>query len=113
MRDTRSIPRGENQTPRLLPKPLHRYDAEKTKSVDGSLFAFVVGTDPELLLLIECDIAAAKPEWRFGVGRMNRDAIRMKHKGETVWNADVLKENGLEAAYRFLDLGRTKREPKP
>ncbi len=110
--DTRNVPRGEDQTPRLLPKPLYRYDAEKTKTVDGALFAFVVGTDPELLLLIECDTVAAKPEWRFGIGRMNRDAIRVKHRGVKVWEVAALKDNSSEAAYRFLDLG-LRRESKP
>jgi len=110
--DTRNVPKGEDQTPRLLPRPLYRYDAERTKSLDGGLYAFVLGTDPELLLLLECDMAAAKPEWRFGVGRMNRDVIRLKYKGETAWEAAALKGNSPEAAYRFLDLGLKRGEPK-
>src|SRR5690349_9233503 len=61
--DTRNNPKGDEQTPRLLPKPLVRYDAAKTKSLDGALFAFVLGTDPELVVLVECDTAAEKPEW--------------------------------------------------
>lgn len=53
-------------------------------------------------------------EWRFGIGRMNRDAIRVKHKGEKVWDVEALKENGLDVAYRFLELGPRKAgEPKP
>ena len=111
--DTRNAAKGEDQTPRLLPKPLYRYDAGRTKALDGALFAFVLGTDPELLLLLECDTAAAKPEWRFGVGRMNRDAIRVKRKGQTVWEAAALPGDGRDAAYRFLDLGLSGREAKP
>jgi hypothetical protein len=111
--DTRNLPRGEDQRPRLLPKPLYRYDAERTKTLDGALYAFVLGTDPELLLLLECDTAAEKPEWRFGVGRMNRYLIRLKRKGETVWEVAALKDNGPEDAYLFLDLGLPRRGPKP
>jgi hypothetical protein len=103
--DTRNLPKGEDQTPRLLPKPLYRFDAGQTKPLDGALFAFVLGTDPELLLLLECDTAAAKPEWRFGIGRMNRDAIRVKRRGETVWEVSGLKGDSLEQAYRFFDIG--------
>ncbi len=103
--DTRNVPKGEDQTPRLLPKPLHRYDAERAKTLDGALFAFVLGTDPEVLLLLECDTAAAKPEWRFGVGRMNRDAIRLKRKGETVWDSPALTKESPEQAYRFFYIG--------
>jgi len=110
--DTRNVPKGEEQTPRLLPKPLCRYDAEKTKALDGALYAFVLGTDPELLLLIECDTAAAKPEWRFGVGRMNCDLSRLKRKGKTVWEVPAIKDNSPEDAYLYLRVGLPK-EPKP
>ncbi len=109
--DTRNLPKGEDQTPRLLPRPLYRYEAERTKSLDGALYAFVIGTDPELLLLLECDTAAAKPEWRFGVARMNRDTIRLKRKGETVWEAAATREHSPEDAYYFFGLPR--KEPKP
>jgi hypothetical protein len=112
--DTRSVPKGEEQTPRLLPKPLYRYDAQQTKTRDGALFAFVLGTDPELLLLLECDTAEEKPQWRFGVGRMNRDAIRLKRDRETVWEVEPLKVHKPEDSYRFfyLDVPK-KRESKP
>jgi hypothetical protein len=112
--DTRNNPKGDDQNPRLLPRPLVRYDA--AKALDGGLFAFVVGTDPELVLLIECDTAAEKPEWRFGVARMNRDAVRMKHKGESVWVAESFREHKLEDPYYFFGLGLPKqerKEPKP
>jgi hypothetical protein len=111
--DTRNLRKGEDQTPRLLPRPLYRYDAEQTRTLDGALYAFVLGTDPELLLLLECNTAAEKPGWRFGVGRMNRDQIRLKRKGETVWEVPALREFGNEDAYRFLDIGLPREEPKP
>jgi hypothetical protein len=112
--DTRNVLKGEDQTPRLLPKPLYRYDLERTKTLDGALYAFVLGTDPELLLLLECDMAAAKPEWRFGVGRMNRYQIRLKRKGETVWEVAAIKDTkSIEDSYRFLDIGLPRGESKP
>jgi hypothetical protein len=108
--DTRNVPKGEDQTPRLLPRPVYRYDARQTKTIDGALYAFVIGTDPELMLLLECDTAAAKPEWRFGVGRMNRDTIRLKRKGETVWEAASTREHSPDDPYYFFGLPR--KEPK-
>ena len=109
--DTRNVPRGEDQTPRLLPRPVYRYDVKRTGTRDGALYAFVIGTDPELMLLLECDTAAVKPEWRFGVGRMNRDTIRLKRKGKTVWEAASFREHKPEDPYYFFGLPR--REPKP
>jgi hypothetical protein len=111
--DTRNVPKGEDQTPRLLPKPLYRYDAERTKTLDGGLYAFVLGTDPELLLLLECDTAGAKPQWQFGVARMNRYLLRLKQKGETVWEGPAIKDNSAEDSYLFMDLGLPKKESKP
>jgi hypothetical protein len=109
--DKRNELRGEDQTPRLLPRPLHRYEAEQTKTLDGALFAFVLGTDPELLVLVEADTAAAKPEWRCGVGRMNRDAIRLKRKAETVWEAASLRQHTPEDPYYFFGLPRKDSKP--
>jgi hypothetical protein len=110
--DTRNVPRGEAQTPRLLPKPLYRYDADQTKTLDGALFVFVIGTDPELLVLLECDTAQEKPQWRFGVMRMNRDAIRLKRNRETVWEVESRREHNPEDAYYFFGLGLPKQAPK-
>lgn len=108
--DTRNVPRGEDQTPRLLPRPVYRYDSKRTKTLDGALYAFVIGTDPELMLLIECDISASKPEWKFGVGRMNRDTIRLKRKGEVVWAAVFTREHKPEDPYFFFGLPKRKGE---
>jgi hypothetical protein len=110
--DTRNNPKGDEQTPRLLPRPLYRYDAGQTKKLDGGLFAFVLGTDPELMVLLECDTAAEKPEWRFGGTRMNRDAVRLKHKGATVWEVAALREHKPEDPYLFLGLGLPRSESK-
>jgi hypothetical protein len=71
----------------------------------------VVGTDPELLLLLECDTAADKPEWRFGVGRMNRDALQVRHKGKKVLELPYQEGDGPDEAYRTWDLGLDGRKP--
>jgi hypothetical protein len=109
--DTRNNAKGDEQTPRLLAKPLYRYDAGRAGALDGALYAFVLGTDPELMLLLECDTAAAKPAWRFGVGRMNRDAIRLKRKGATVWEAASFREHRPEDPYYFFGLPRRGAKP--
>jgi hypothetical protein len=103
--DTRNNLKGEEETPRLLPKPLYRYNAKQTKNLDGALYAFVIGTDPEAMLLLECDTGAAKPEWRFGIGRMNLDPIRITRKGKKVWEAETRARNSLDDPYRLIDLG--------
>jgi hypothetical protein len=44
---------------------------------------------------------------------MNRYQIRLKRKGETVWETAAVKDNGREDVYLFLDLGLPRKEPKP
>jgi hypothetical protein len=111
--DTRTVRKGDEQVPRLLPKPLVRYAPEKDKKLDGALFAFVLGTDPELLLLVECDTTAEKPEWRFGAARMNRDAIRLKHKDKAVWEVESFRKHKADDPYYFFGLQLPQKEPKP
>src|SRR5947209_3082465 len=41
-------PRGEETEVRLLPQPIYRYAAPKQGILNGGLFAFVEGTDPEI-----------------------------------------------------------------
>src|SRR5262249_33454016 len=109
--DTRNVPPGEDQTPRLLPRPPYPYDPQPPQAPDRALYAFVIGTDPEWLLLLESDTASAKPEWRFGVARMNRDTIRLKRKGETVWEAAGTREHSPEDPYIFFSLPRKESKP--
>ncbi len=49
---------------RLLSQPLYRYD-ESNKEADGGIFAYVIGNDPELLILIECGLTQNDSGWKF------------------------------------------------
>jgi hypothetical protein len=77
---------------RLLPQPIYRYAAAKHGIINGGLFTFVRGTDPEIFLLIEArgkDPATAR--WQFAAARMNNGAeLRLKHKDEQVWEAEKI-----------------------
>jgi hypothetical protein len=79
---------GVDRDMRLLAQPIYRYENTKGDLVDGGLFVFVLGTDPEAFLLIEARRAAGgAPEWRFGATRMNSINLRLSHRGSEVWNA--------------------------
>lgn len=71
---------------RLLTKPLYRYPAKGAR--DGALFAFVTsrGTDPELLLAIECDPKRTREGWSVRPMRFCTRRLDL-HRGETiVWS---------------------------
>ena len=73
---------------RLLAQPIYRYENTKGDLIDGGLFVFVLGTDPELFLLIEARRPpGGAPEWRFGATRMNSINLRLNHRGREIWNA--------------------------
>ena len=71
---------------RLLSKPLYRYKDPDNGILDGALFAFVLGTDPEVLLQVEAHSTALKTEWRVGFAPMTSYECRVKHEGNLVWS---------------------------
>ena len=71
---------------RLLSKPLYRYKDPDNGILDGALFAFVLGTDPEVLLQVEAHSTALKTEWRVGFAPMTSYECKVKHKGDLVWS---------------------------
>ena len=75
---------------RLLTRPVYRYGDGKGDLVDGALFAFVAGTDPEALLLIEARRTPRQTTWRYGFARMNIDRLTGYHQEQQVWQAEQL-----------------------
>jgi len=80
---------------RLLPRPLYRYEPKEGQVLDGAVFAFVMGTDPESLLLIE----AVKGEdgeatWQFAFARRTSGELEGRHQDKVVWHADRFPQTG-------------------
>ena len=75
---------------RLLTKPLYRYASEAPRVVDGALFAFVQGTDPEAILVIE---AVQDPDgraaWRYALARMTFRSLKVSHRDREVWTVPL------------------------
>jgi hypothetical protein len=81
---------GVDRDIRLLTQPIYRYEDAKSPVIDGGLFAFVQGTDPEVLLLIEARQADGKPHWQYGLARMTSIELRVSHRGRPVWSVPVI-----------------------
>jgi len=75
---------------RLLTQPIYRYEAPPAKVIDGALFTFVQGTDPELFLLLEARDEGDNQEWQFAVARMNSVGLDLRYREREVWKAEVL-----------------------
>jgi hypothetical protein len=50
------------------------------------IFAFVLGTDPEVFLLLEARHSKDTPRWQFGLARMNNDSLAVTHHDQEVWS---------------------------
>jgi hypothetical protein len=69
---------------RLLATPIDRYTPSKADRADGAIFLFALGTNPEVILLIESDGKG----WSYAAGRMTgAQAVAMTLDGEVAWEA--------------------------
>ncbi len=77
---------------RLLTRPLHRYDLANAKDpdpklIDGGLFAYVTGTDPEAVLILEAIGTAERAAWQYAFARATSGGLEVKLADEVVWSA--------------------------
>ncbi len=86
--DRRVNDKGERQALRLLPAPLYRYQSTDPDVIDGALFAIVLGTDPEVFLVMEARRSETTARWRYALARMNDERMVVRYKDEDVWRAD-------------------------
>lgn len=73
---------------RLHPQPIFRYETRQAGLADGALFAFVLTTDPEVLLLIEARPSGGMLAWHYAFARMSMVNLRAEHKNKNVWRVD-------------------------
>lgn len=75
---------------RMLPTPLYRYKTDDKRFVDGALFAFVQGTDPEVILTIEAENRErGSPEWKYAITRRSMLPLEAKLDGKSVWSVPL------------------------
>ncbi len=78
---------------RLLTQPLYRYPEDAPGVLDGAVFAFVMGTDPELFVLLEARSVAAtlrvaSPEWSVAFARFTHIPVTVKAGDAVLWDCD-------------------------
>jgi hypothetical protein len=77
---------------RLLTTPVARYGKDKSAIVDGALFAFALGTDPEAFLFLETRAGTTGLEWQFAFGPMGCFELKGSHQGKPVWTVPLKKD---------------------
>jgi hypothetical protein len=91
---------------RLLTTPIYRYSASEQGILDGAMFAFVQGTNPEVLLLIEAMASESSAgTWRYGFARMSCFYLRVRQGDQVVWTRDrepvPTRDRGSPYSFRF------------
>jgi hypothetical protein len=76
---------------RLLSRPLYRYNPKGGAVTDGAVFAFAMGTDPEVLLLVEAvkrgDEESDVVKWQYAFARRTSGELEGRLGGKAVWKA--------------------------
>lgn len=90
---------NENFELRLLPSPVYRYQDEAVALIDGALFNFAHGTNPEVLAVIECRKEASGPAWSYGFLPLAGAGVTAKLDGKTVWEKEPTRESKAQDLY--------------
>lgn len=71
---------------RLLPRPVYRYPDDASGVVDGAVFAFTYGTNPEVLLAIEAVERDDRIEWSYRLAPLTAGRLSISLGDEEVWS---------------------------
>jgi hypothetical protein len=82
--------RSEEQL-RLLPRELYRYESPGPDLIDGALFAFVQGTDPEAHLLFEAVRTEGHLEWQYALARRTDGSLEVRYRNQVIWRVPEIR----------------------
>ena len=83
---------SDRQELRLMPRPLHRYEKPDSDVIDGAVFCFAMGTDPEVILLIEAVENDDRAQWEYAFARRTSGELQGQLDDQVVWTADRFPE---------------------
>jgi hypothetical protein len=71
---------------RPLSTPLYRYEHAAGNILDGAIFSFASGTNPEVLLILEAHQAKDSAAWRYGLVQMTGGKAVVQLDDKEVWS---------------------------
>jgi hypothetical protein len=81
-------PARERYELRLLPRPIYRYADAASGLLDGAIFVFAFGTDPEVMLLLEARRQGQREgqaSWQYALARLSRAEPAVSLDRREVW----------------------------
>jgi hypothetical protein len=87
--------KSDREELRLLPKLLYRDELSEATGpepalIDGGVFAFVQGTDPEAILVLEAVRQNGHPRWQYGFARATSGGLEARLDKTVVWAVEFL-----------------------
>ena len=88
---------------RLMANPVHRYEMPSRQVVDGAVFPFVLGTDPEVFVVIEArEREDGSRAWAYLIAPLTCWALEVKYKDKTVWTMEErFGKNSMQGIYQI------------
>ncbi len=85
---------------RLLTHPIDRYDDPAAGVIDGAIFVYANGTNPEILLLLEARRKGSRsPAWSFAAAPLSRAEVSLKLDGRDAWVSPTKKQTTPQEPY--------------
>lgn len=80
---------------RLIPTPLVTYEPKDQACQAGAIFSLAYGTDPEILVVIECrdDKNDDNPKWKYALARYHYMGVSASLDDEKIWSVKYAPEN--------------------
>ncbi|NQT11209.1 MAG: hypothetical protein HQ582_00570 [Planctomycetes bacterium] len=99
--------RTGRQQLRLISQPVYRFAQPDEGILDGALFAFAKGTNPEVILLLEAIEGEAGDQWYSAFARMTVRQIEVRRAEEVAWQVPALRWPGFTAQEGpYIEIGR-------
>jgi len=84
-----NVDNSDREQLRRLPKELYRYKPEDPQLLDGAVFAFVKGTDPEAALILEAVPGPeGRMEWQYALARLTSGGVEARLGEQVVWTIE-------------------------
>lgn len=85
---------------RPMTNALHRYEDGKANLIDGALFAFANGTNPEVFVLLEAhSVPGGSPVWKYSLAQMTGGAVSVSLDGNEVWSSPEADPPAIRPSY--------------
>lgn len=68
-----------------MPRPIQRYSDKSSGLIDGAMFVYAWGTNPETIVVVEFQQKGARKTWLYGLLPLTVARVEAKLDEQNVW----------------------------